>query len=181
MSKCEALVCPGVSQDIAGEPALKELEEAQGAGKRKADDNGGEESPAKKQKSEVANTIRLPTFSFEVALNSQGKLTVKNLSAANRKVPKETKLYSAPGPAVVKLSRDTPGAAFSVSPTTLVWDGGSQSLTTLKKMIAANPTTNSIMGRKAWPHGLPPTKFEVTKEILPPLTPRLKWGISRLF
>ena len=92
-------------------------------------------------------------------------------------MPKETKLYSA---AVVKLSRDTPGAAFCVSPTTLVWDGGSQSLTTLKKMIAANPTTNSIMGHKAWPHGLPPTKFEVAKDITPP-TPRLKWWISRSF
>ena len=100
-------------------------EEAEGAGKRKADGEGGEESPAKKQKSEVANTIKLPTFSIEVAVN-QGKLTLKNLSATNRKVPKETKLYSAPGAAVVKLSRDTPGAAFCVSPTTLVWDGGSQ-------------------------------------------------------
>ena len=42
-------------------------EEAEGAGKGKADGEGGEESPAKMQKSEVANTIKLPTFSIEVA------------------------------------------------------------------------------------------------------------------
>ena len=91
-------------------------------------------------------------------------IKLQNTTTTNRKVPKETKLWTAPGPVVQKASPEVSGVPFAMTLATLVWDGASQSLVTLKKMIGNHPAATSVLGYKPWPTGVFPTKLELVKD-----------------